>query len=164
MKKGEKQEKPGSVKIIMTAIMVIVLSVIMASCANKSNKASSPPPPPPPAASSSMNETVYDSVDVMPEYPGGKEALIKYISNKIKYPEEAKKNKIEGTVLVSFVVEKDGSVDKAKVLQGVDSLLDSEALRVINALPKFERAGIKDGENVAVSYMLPIKFKLDGKE
>ena len=163
MKKGEKQQKPGSVKIIMTALMVIILSAVMASCANKSNKAPSPSPPPPPA-SSSLNETVYDSVDVMPEYPGGKEALIKYIANKIKYPEEAKKNKIEGTVFVSFVVEKDGSVDKAKVVQGADSLLDSEALRVVSALPKFERAGIKDGENVAVSYMLPIKFKLDGKE
>lgn len=104
-------------------------------------------------------DLVYSEADNMPEFPGGQEALIDYVKNELEYPVEARTAGIEGKVVISFVVEKDGSVGRAKILSGVDKLLDSEALRVVSNLPKW-KPGKQDGEIVAVSYVLPISFKL----
>jgi TonB family protein len=165
MKKEERQKVHGQVRIATTLFLVFIVSAAIASCTNSKNTMPAPPPPPPPPeASAPAGNQVYDSVDVMPEYPGGNEALVKYISDNIRYPEEARKSSTQGKVLVSFVVEKDGSVDNVKVLRGVDSLIDSEALRVVRTLPDFEKPGIREGKNVAVKYILPISFKLDGKK
>jgi len=103
---------------------------------------------------------VYLEVDEMPEFKGGNAALLKYIAENTKYPDEARKNNITGKVLVKFVVEKDGSVSNVGVEQGVDYLLDSEAYRVVSSLPKFEKPAIKNGKEVAVQLMLPISFAL----
>jgi periplasmic protein TonB len=76
------------------------------------------------------------------------------------YPEAAKLNNITGRVMVKMVIEKDGSVSHVEILQGVDPLLDAEAVRVVSTLPKFEKPGILKGKPVAVNYMIPITFKL----
>lgn len=105
-------------------------------------------------------DETYVIVEDMPEFPGGEEALRKYISEHVNYPEIAKKNGIQGKVYVSFQVSKDGSVKDARVARGVDPSLDKEALRVIKNMPKW-KPGKQRGEPVNVAYTLPIQFKLD---
>lgn len=105
-------------------------------------------------------ENVFFIVEDMPEFPGGEMALRKYIANNIKYPQAAQDNGIQGKVYVTFVVSKDGSIANAKIARGVDPALDREALRVVNSLPKWE-PGKQRGENVNVSYTVPINFALE---
>jgi len=102
-------------------------------------------------------EEVYGAVDQMPEFPGGEMALRKWISKHIIYPKIASDKGIQGKVYINFVVEKDGSISNVRVLQSVDPLLDKEALRVINNLPRW-RPGLQGGEPVRVSYTVPINF------
>lgn len=104
-------------------------------------------------------DEVFKVVEVDPEFPGGEEALYKYLAENIKYPEKAKKNKVEGRVYITFVIEKDGTVSDAKVLRSVNEELDAEALRVINAMPKW-KPGMQRGVPVRVQYNIPITFKL----
>ena len=106
------------------------------------------------------NDTVYNIVEQMPEYPGGVEAMMKYIAENVKYPEEAKDKDIAGRVFLAFVVEKDGSVSNVKVLRGIGGGCDEEAARVINSMPKW-KPGKQKGKPVRVSYQIPIYFKLD---
>ena len=105
------------------------------------------------------NDTVYNIVEQMPEYPGGVEAMMKYIAENVKYPEEAKDKDIAGRVFLAFVVEKDGSVSNVKVLRGIGGGCDEEAARVISSMPKW-KPGKQKGEFVRVSYQIPIMFKL----
>lgn len=109
------------------------------------------------------NDSIYNIVEVMPEFPGGMDQMANYLSENIKYPEEAKDKGISGRVFISFVIEKDGSVSSAKVMRGVGGGCDEEALRVVNAMPKW-KPGLMKGKPVRVSYMLPINFKLDPKD
>ncbi|MFB6341537.1 TonB family protein [Saccharicrinis sp. FJH62] len=102
---------------------------------------------------------VFQIVEQMPEFPGGSDAMMKFISDNLDYPVEAQKNKIQGKVYVNFIVEKDGTVDNIKVVRSVDQLLDKEAVRLIKAMPKWS-PGKQRGKNVRVSYMLPINFLL----
>lgn len=104
-------------------------------------------------------DEVFKVVEVDPEFPGGEEALYKYLAENIKYPEKAKNNKVEGRVYITFVIEKDGTVSDAKVLRSVNEELDAEALRVINAMPKW-KPGMQRGVPVRVQYNIPISFKL----
>ena len=109
------------------------------------------------------NDTVYDGMEHMaevdPEFPGGEEALYKYLAQNIHYPEQAKKEQIQGRVFVNFVVGKDGSITDAVVKRGIGGGCDEEALRVVNAMPKWTPGKVR-GENVRVNYYLPINFKL----
>lgn len=98
-------------------------------------------------------------VEEMPEFPEGQLGLRKFIAQTIKYPVAAQENGIQGKVFVNFVVAKDGSVKNAKIFRGVDPSLDKEALRVVNSLPKW-KPGKQKGEEVAVSYTVPINFVL----
>ena len=107
-------------------------------------------------------ETVYNSVEQMPEFPGGVAELMKYLMTHIQYPANAAKNNIEGRVVVQFVIEKTGEIGEVKVVRSIDEELDAEAVRVVKELPKFE-PGRQDGEAVAVWYTLPISFKLQSK-
>ena len=102
---------------------------------------------------------VFSVVEVEPEFPGGVEALYKYLAENIKYPVLAKEKGTQGRVYVTFVVEKDGSVTDAKVLRGVSEEVDAEALRVINAMPKW-KPGMQQGVPVRVQYNIPIVFKM----
>ena len=102
----------------------------------------------------------FDVVEKMPEFPGGVEALMKFLSENIHYPEAASKAKKQGRVLVNFIVEKDGSITNVHVLQKVDDNLDAEAVRVIGAMPKWT-PGMQGGKAVRVKYTVPIVFRLN---
>ena len=95
-----------------------------------------------------------------PSFPGGNGAMIELIKKNIHYPKEAKKDKIQGTVVVSFMVEKDGSVSNIKVFQGVHPLLDKEAVRVIGLMPKW-KPGMKNDTPIRSICHVPIQFKLN---
>jgi TonB family protein len=103
---------------------------------------------------------VFQIVEKMPVFPGEEEALSKFLSENIKYPEQALKDTIQGRVFVNFIVEKDGSVSNAKIARGVTESLDNEALRVINMMPKWI-PGMQRGKPVRVSFTLPINFVLN---
>jgi TonB family protein len=103
----------------------------------------------------------FDVVEQMPQFPGGPAALMEYLSKNVRYPEEAHKNGVQGRVIATFVVEKDGSITEARIARSVDNLLDAEALRVVNAMPKWT-PGMQKGEPVRVKYTIPITFKLQG--
>lgn len=98
-------------------------------------------------------------LDDLPIFPGGTAQLIKWLTNNLKYPESAKKDKISGKVIVEFVVNKDGSVSDAKLVKKVDPLLDNEALRVVRMMPKWEPGLIK-GKPCRTLVHLPVIFKL----
>ena len=102
---------------------------------------------------------VYQIVEEMPQYPGGEDALMDYVSKNVVYPSEAQEKGISGRVFVGFIVEKDGSVSNVKVLRGIGGGCDEEAVRVIKGMPKW-KPGKQDGKPVRVSYMMPIIFKL----
>ena len=104
-------------------------------------------------------DKVFDVVEQMPEYSGGIEALLKYLSENVHYPKEAEEKCLQGRVIATFVVEKDGSISRAKVVKSVDPLLDEEALRVVNSMPNWT-PGRQNGEPVAVKYTIPISFRL----
>ena len=111
----------------------------------------------------SENE-VYQITEQMPEFPDGEKALMQFVADHIKYPEEAKKAGAYGRVFVGFVVEPDGSLSGFKVLRGIGYGCDEEAVRVVKSMPKW-KPGMHRGEPVRVSYQIPIWFKLeDSKE
>lgn len=110
----------------------------------------------------STDDDVYEVVEKMPAFPGGIAELMKYLSSNIKYPVEAHKAGIQGRVVVSFVVNKDGTVKDAKIVRSVDKSIDAEALRVISAMPKWQ-PGYQDGKAVSVRYTVPVTFRLTGE-
>ena len=109
------------------------------------------------------HDSIYRQVDVMPEFPGGEKAMMQFIVDNVNYPQKAKDANIQGKVYVSFVVEKDGSVDEVKLMRGIGGGCDEEAVRVVKAMPKWV-PGKQDGKLVRVSYMLPFVFKLNNEE
>jgi len=104
---------------------------------------------------------IYTAVEEMPRYPGGEQALLKYIVTNLKYPVEAQKAKEEGKVYIRFTVNENGYVKDPTVLRSVSPLLDNEAKRIISTMPKWI-PGKQKGKNVSVYYVIPILFKLDG--
>ncbi len=105
------------------------------------------------------NDKSYDVVDQMPEFPGGVGARMQYIAQNVKYPEEARRKGQQGNVVVKFTVEKDGSITNSHIVRSISPLLDAEALRVINAMPKWI-PGRHHGKAVSVGYVLPVSFVL----
>ncbi len=114
---------------------------------------------PAPAEEDEVTNEIFTVVEDMPMFPGGESALLSYIGKSVKYPVIAQENGIQGRVIVSFVVEKDGSVADATVVRGVDPSLDKEALRVVNSMPKWT-PGKQRGKPVRVKYTLPVTFRL----
>ena len=108
---------------------------------------------------SQKNEKVFDVVEQMPEYPGGMQALFEFLKENIKYPEDAQKQKVEGRVIATFVVETDGSISNIEVVKHAFPSLDAEAVRVIQAMPKWT-PGKQSGKVVRVKYTIPINFSL----
>ena len=104
-------------------------------------------------------EKVFVAVEQPAEFPGGMAALMKWLSNNIRYPEAAQQNDIQGRVVVKFVVEKDGSIGAATIVKGVDKDLDREALRVVKKMPKWQ-PGKNNGVSVRSYFNLPVTFKL----
>lgn len=97
---------------------------------------------------------------VLPEYPGGNDSLNAFIQHNLQYPESAKEQGIEGTVMITFIVEKDGSVTFLRIDQSVNEELDAEAKRLVNIMPKW-KPGYMGPRFLRVPYTLPIAFKLD---
>ena len=106
-----------------------------------------------------MNEQVFTVVEKMPSFPGGDAELLKYIATNIKYPKESQDNGEQGRVICSFIVGRDGSVNNPEGLRGVTPLLNEEAVRVINTMPRWN-PGMQRGKAVAVKYTVPITFRL----
>lgn len=104
---------------------------------------------------------IYMVVEDSPQFPGGLQALLDYLHDNIKYPESCHRDSIQGRVIISFVVEKDGSINSAEIVKGVHEQLDAEALRVIDAMPKW-KPGKQRGKTVRVKYAIPVNFRLDG--
>ena len=102
---------------------------------------------------------VFDVVEQMPEFPGGQAALLKWIGDNIKYPAIAEENGIQGRVVCTFVVERDGSVTDVQVARSIDPSLDKEAVRVLKKMPKWI-PGRQNGSAVRVKYPVPVTFKL----
>ena len=109
------------------------------------------------------HDSVYDQVDVMPEYPGGNKALFEFVGKKLKYPKKAQKEGIEGKAFVSFVVDKDGNVIDATVVRSDNDIFNQPSVDVVNAMPKW-KPGKKDGEKVKVKMILPFQYKLPKEE
>ena len=107
-------------------------------------------------------EEVFSSAAHMPSYPGGDAALMKYLSDHLRYPETAASNNIQGKVIVQFVVTKTGKIGEVKVARSVDKDLDREAVRVCKSLPAFSPGRNAVGDPVNVWYTLPVTFKLQG--
>lgn len=104
-------------------------------------------------------DSVFEVAEVMPEFPGGTQALFKFISENLKYPQNAIDGQIEGRVVVQFVVDKAGKVGNIRVVRSVDKMLDQAAIDVVRALPDW-KPGMQDGQPVNVRYTLPVSFKL----
>ena len=102
---------------------------------------------------------VYTIVEQMPEFPGGNEKMVEFISSNTQYPQEAKEKGVQGRVLVNFVVDTDGSITDVKVMRGIGSGCDEEAVRVVKSMPKWQ-PGRQRGEAVKVAFTLPFTFKL----
>ena len=109
------------------------------------------------------NDEPLMTADNMPEFPGGNMAMLPYLSSNIRYPKEARDNNIQGRVMISFIIEKDGSITNAEVVKGVHELLDSEALSCVSAMPAWT-PGTHQGQPVRVRSMIPINFKLQGSD
>ena len=131
---------------LLTTLSVLVLLFVANTNATAQNK-------------KAANDKVYDKVEVMPEFPGGEQAMMEFVAKNVIYPKEAIDKEIDGRVLVSFIVEKDGSINEVKVMKGIGGGCDEEAVRVISAIPKW-KPGKQDGKPVRVSYMMPITFRL----
>ncbi|MBE6262366.1 MAG: energy transducer TonB [Prevotella sp.] len=107
----------------------------------------------------SKSKKIYDVVDEMPVFPGGNGALLEYLATHVKYPVVAQENGVQGHVIVSFVVECDGSIADVRVERSVDPSLDREAIRVVSSMPRWS-PGKLNGYIVRVKYSAPVAFKL----
>ena len=110
-----------------------------------------------------LNYRTYSVSEVPPKFPGDSDGLFNFIAKKLRYPKDARKNKIEGRVIVSFVVEKDGSLNDLKVVRSIYKSLDNEALRVLSISPKWH-PGTQGGKPVRCQYTVPISFSLKNKD
>lgn len=106
------------------------------------------------------DEEIYTIVESMPSFPDGQDEMFIYIAKNIQYPKEAKRKNISGTVYIQVTVGKEGVFRDIIIKRGVHELLDKEALRIVNSMPIW-KPGKQRGEPKNVSYILPIKFKLD---
>lgn len=105
-------------------------------------------------------DKIYDTCDIMPEFPGGQNALLQFLAKNIKYPTEAQQQGKQGKVVVTFVIEKDGSITNAKVTQALYPSLDEESLRIVKSMPKWTPGKMKDGKVVRVQYTVPLTYRL----
>lgn len=135
-----------------------VASDIQVVSVTKANNENSKPIPTDPVKDSN-GEEVFMVVEKMPEFPGGTAELMKFLQQNIKYPEQARKDSIQGRVIVQFTIKKTGEVSNTTVIRSVSPELDAEAIRVINAMPLWT-PGEQKGEPVNVKFTLPIQFRL----
>ena len=118
------------------------------------------PEPPAPVVEKPKPDEIFVAVEQPAEFPGGQAAMMKWLSQNIRYPEAAQQNEIQGRVIVKFVVEKDGSVSNVQVVKGVDKDLDREAIRVIQKMPRWQ-PGRNNGQPVRSYFNFPVTFNLN---
>jgi TonB family protein len=181
--------KPGKTQKLRTLMCVLammpalaIIIAISASCKNRTSsgdqvqllldstvlhgqqaspEAPPTPPTPPPHPYNVVNgDTVWFRVDVLPVFPGGVNAMMDHIGKTFTYPEKAKKKKIQGRVVVGFVLTKDCRVVDARIVTGIHPDCDNEALRVVNSLPQFEKPAFVNGRPVAYHFTLPVHYTL----
>lgn len=153
---SKKSSKSAAFKVLLPIAVTACLAVTFANCNNsmlatnddKINE-----------ISLTNQDQPYVIVEEMPEFPGGEKALLMYVAENVKYPEEAKAKDIEGTVYLKFVVNKEGKVQDVSILRGVDPSIDQEAIKVIENLPEW-KPGQQSGKPVDVCMQIPIMFKL----
>ena len=104
-------------------------------------------------------QETFKEVDQLPEYPGGQTAMYQFMAENLKYPSAAREKGIEGTVVVSYIVNVDGSISNPEILRGIGGGCDEEAIRIVKAFPTWS-PGIKDGKKVRTEMRLPIRYKL----
>ena len=104
---------------------------------------------------------VFEVVEEMPEFPGGVDAMMEYLQKELRYPESTKEKGIQGRVTVQFIIDKEGNVTNSKVTRSVDKDMDTEAIRLVKAMPKW-KPGMQKGKAVAVKYTVPVVFRLEG--
>lgn len=109
-----------------------------------------------------QEDPIFEIAPTMPQFPGGRDALMKFLNKTLKYPEKAQKNSIQGRVIVKFVVNKDGSLSNPVIARSVDPELDAETLRLINEMPKWIPGKNEAGEVIRVYYTVPVVFRLQG--
>ncbi len=153
------QKAKGSViKVLLTLPVFALLILLNTQCDN--TKPNDEKQQTPATEVETVQDSIHRVVDVMPQYPGGPNEMMRYLQENIKYPQSAKDNKIEGRVFVSFVVEKDGSITNAAVMRGIDKECDAEALRVVASMPKWN-PGQQKGEVVRTQFTIPIYYKFN---
>ena len=149
-------------KCLLFAISALVLLVVVfapagANAQNKKEKTTQT------HKDTTTDDKIYEVCEQMPIFEGGDAALMKYLTDSVKYPELAKKHGVQGRVVIGFIVEKDGSLTDVKVLRHVDIALDAEALRVVKGMPKWI-PGCQDEQLVRVRYNVPVSFRLKPME
>ena len=142
-----------------TMVVMVILSALtaLASCSSVDDELSAVAPPP--SATSPKKVKIFEDFELMPSFPGGSAKLLEYINENLHYPKEAKDSCIQGKVVVSFTIERDGSITEAKVAKGIDSLLDAEAVRIVESMPKWS-PGKFNGKAVRTKYYVAVKFQL----
>ena len=155
-----------NLKLIMVIPVIMLVMLAFSACKESDRKEAAAPVSDETSAAQvteipdSIPSDVYMVADEMPRFPGGDEALMKFINDRVRYPEEAKKNGVQGKVIVRFCVKDDGSVGYVSVLKQADPQLDAEAMRVVRMMPRWT-PGKQDGKPVNVWYIVPITFQLN---
>ncbi len=107
----------------------------------------------------SENQEIYDKVDIVPQFPGGNQAMYKFIAESIKYPEAAQRANVTGIVIAKFVVDRNGNLLNPLIMKGIGFGCDAEVIRVIKSMPQWT-PGIKDGKPVNTWFSLPVTYML----
>lgn len=136
---------------VLTLLLIIVLAPIIQAQDNTDT-----------SGKRSTDGKIFHSVETPPKFRGGKKALFEFLREELNYPEKAKENATEGTVVVKFVVDKKGNIQSPEITKGVTEELNQEALRVVKAMPQW-KPGKQKGDKVRATFQLPIRFSL-GKD
>ena len=110
------------------------------------------------ASAQTDSEKVYNSCQVMPQFPGGEKAMMEFIATNLKYPQQAVKDDVQGMVLVDFVINTEGKTTDPKIVRSLSPECDAEVIRVVSLMPAWT-PGQQDGKTVNVKYTLPVMFK-----
>lgn len=162
MKTGKGPTIKLNLKWLLIIPLAAIILVAIPSCKGKAKPSENLPPiPPPPLPYNIKNgDTVWYRVDELPLFPGGDDAMFLCIEKTFTYPESAVKKKIQGRVVVGFVLTTDCRITDAKIVTGIDPDCDKEALRVVNSLPKFEKPAFVDNRPVAYHFTIPVHYVL----
>ena len=159
MKKKQTPKLFAGFKCLLFAILAITLAVLLvparANAQDKKEKEKTTQT----HKDTTTDDKIYEVCEQMPTYEGGDAALLKYLGENWKLPDEYKERGIQGRMVVGFIVEKDGSLTNVKVLRAVDIAIDAEVLRVVKGMPKWI-PGRQNGKRVRVRYLLPIHICL----